>query len=302
MLRLEAFPLPMLNAFMPKEFLCNGTISGRVDFNGDDIEHLDGVGFVCADSASLYYSEADATIHLSSDTLWLQDNVMQLDDYALHATGENPLRVNGVIDLRKGLPKARADLRMQGNNVWVIRNDKRARTNQMLAGSLPLDVDLRLSGPFTDLGLTGSVSALNATDLNFYMKASPLSAGAKTDQLVEFVSFDKMNRRNIAQIFAPRPIVKEGFHADIRLVIDGATHLFGSSEIQLRIGDLSIPYDTATIGYIKRLGHRKHWQLESKNTSRCFIRTIEFHIARCRKLQLQRSTASDTDSIGLVGR
>ena len=228
MLRLEAFPLPMLNAFMPKEFLCNGTISGRVDFNGDDIEHLDGVGFVCADSASLYYSEADATIHLSSDTLWLQDNVMQLDDYALHATGENPLRVNGVIDLRKGLPKARADLRMQGNNVWVIRNDKRARTNQMLAGSLPLDVDLRLSGPFTDLGLTGSVSALNATDLNFYMKASPLSAGAKTDQLVEFVSFDKMNRRNIAQIFAPRPILKEGFHADIRLNIASNATLYAA--------------------------------------------------------------------------
>lgn len=218
-LTLSELPLSFLNVYMPSNIRLDGALAGRLSFRGEELKQLQGDGFILMDTASIYYDDADAKLRLSDDTIWMNDNQIKFQSFPIYSGVKNtpPLLLSGKIDMVKSLTTPNIDLRLSGEHVELFKSKKRQYDAQTISGTLPLNVNLHLSGEVSNLALSGNVTALAETDISYYLQQETLSGNSKTEQLVEFVSFDKLNRRNVAQIFSSDPIQSAGFHTDIRI-------------------------------------------------------------------------------------
>ncbi len=213
----DSLPLALANLFMPENVPLAGFLNGRIDYTGPERGKEMPQGGLQMVDATVRYLDADATLHFPTDTLRIADGVIRFDQYGVTAAGKNPLLVNGVVDLSEELSAPKVDLTVKGNNVTLFRSDRIGdKTTQYISGTLPANVNLRLKGTSPDLMLTGSVSALTGSDLNYYLQEDPLKSDSKLNDLVEFVEFSKLNKHTTSLLLKSNESVG-GFGVNIRI-------------------------------------------------------------------------------------
>ncbi len=213
------FPLPLANAYLPEDISLAGRFSGRLRFAGQNVEKGTGNGFITLNEASVVYADADAVVTFPQDTLWLVNNVIEINNFKLRAANKNLMDINGVVDFSDYASSPYVRLALHGNNVQLFRTESCNSNIQSFCGTLPVNVNLLLEGTVPALKLEGNVSVLSNAELSYYMKDDPLSSDRKLDQLVEFVSFDKLNKRSASQLLAFDNVTSEGFEMNIRMDI-----------------------------------------------------------------------------------
>lgn len=213
------FPLPLANAYLPNDISLDGKVSGSVRFVGENVDKGNGNGFITFNGASAAYVDAGAMIRLPQDTLRLVNNIIEFSDFKLRAANKNLMNINGVVDFTDEIASPYVRLALHGNNVQLFRSESCNSNIQSICGTLPVNVNLLLEGTVPSLQLEGNVSVLSNAELSYYMKDDPLSSDRKLDQLVEFVSFDKLNKRSASQLLAFESVSTEGFGMNIRVDI-----------------------------------------------------------------------------------
>jgi len=213
------FPLPLANAYLPNNVLLDGKFSGSLRFAGPNLKGGHGNGFLTLNGASATYVDAGAVVGFPQDTLWWVDNIIEIKDFKLRAANKNLMNINGVIDLSDNIANPYFRLYLHGDNVQLFRSESCNSNIQSICGTLPVDVNLLLEGVLSSLKLEGNVSVLSNAELSYYMKDDPLSSDRKLDQLVEFVSFDKLNKRSASQLLTFESVTTEGFEMNIRMDI-----------------------------------------------------------------------------------
>ncbi len=196
-------PLPLANLFLPTDINLAGVTSGKVTLRGKDLESARMDAALSMQDASVSISDLDALLHLPTDTLRIVNNRMTIQDYNIYGSNKNPLTLRGQIDMRKKLTDPQIDLRVAGQNVQIINNNRLRLKDQYIYGRLPLTTEIRVKGATSNLNVDGKLQVLSGTNLNYYLQDDPLQATSKVDQLVEFVSFRQMDRKLAHATIAP---------------------------------------------------------------------------------------------------
>ena len=254
---IEELPLPMANPFMPANLPLGGEAWGAVHVTQARAsryareENTEPGPMVISAELALHdgtvsYRDAGATLHLPADTIRMTDNYISISDYQVRGSNENPLTLNGFIDLRKDFSNPVMSLSLDGNNVELF-NSRRRGKSQTIAGSLLSRINLRVAGALSKLRVSGNVNALSGTELQYYLTDDPLASVSKTDQMVEFVRFSQLDAKNRIpkKYFETRETLDEGTSIDLKINISRDTkayvHLGGQGDDHLNIvggGDL----------------------------------------------------------------
>ncbi len=191
----DSLPIALANVYMPDNMPLSGYLDGYLTYTGEARGAEQANGFLRLDSATVRYTDAEATLHFPTDTLRLHDSHLHFDRYGVKGENKNPLYVDGTVDFSEELAAPRVNLTLKADNITLMRSTRRTTKDQYICGTLPANVNLRLQGVSPDLMLSGSVSALTGTDLQYYLQEDPLKSDSKLSDLVEFVEFSKLNKR-----------------------------------------------------------------------------------------------------------
>lgn len=214
-------PMQLINGFMPSNIQLSGEATGALTVKGKDFENPAVNGFLTMNGASANYADADATIHFPNDTIRLRRNRLRFRDYKLTGSNKNPVVLAGSIDFSEALAEPTLNLTLRGEKAQIFRNTKRRNKMQYICGTLPATVDMTIKGKLSDLDVRGSVSALEGTNLIYYLEDDPLTSASKVDELVDFVSFRELDRIVEDAVFRPLRVSQkeEGVEVDMKINI-----------------------------------------------------------------------------------
>lgn len=184
----EAFPLKMLNAFIPDQmFTLNGNLIGNVNLTGTtDRPVVDGV--VRMDSVYAFMEQAGKyRYRFDSRPVEIKNSRLTFSNFAIYTTGVNPLTIDGVVDFRN-LNRPTANLDLAANNYTLL--DVPKVKGSLYYGKVFVDLDARIRGPLDGLRMRGSMNVLGNTNATYVMADTPLAVEDRMDGLVTFTSFN----------------------------------------------------------------------------------------------------------------
>ena len=188
------FPLPLVNGFLPNNIQLKGETSGELAIQGKDFETSAFNGFIKMHDAMVNYADCNADVRFPEDTISIRRNRIRLRDYQLLCANKNPITLRGSVDFSQQIADPDINLIIKGDKVQVFNNQKRKNKLQYIHGTLPAKVDMTVKGKVSNLDIRGNVSALEGTNLVYYLEDDPLSSACKVDELVEFVRFREVDR------------------------------------------------------------------------------------------------------------
>lgn len=185
--RLDKFPLDIVNAFLGKTASVSGYANGDMRMEGD-VSNPRLNGYVTFDSTSVAIPMFGAKLRLDNAPVSVKDNILQLEDYDIWAANDNPLTLNGTVNA-SSFGNIIVDFAAHANNMQLIKSDKRSRAD--LFGKIFLNLDATARGPLSRLNIDGNVNILGTTDATYRLNMTPGELSASSDQdVVRFVNFN----------------------------------------------------------------------------------------------------------------
>jgi len=187
--------LSTLNPFFVDMVRLNGAIQSSMTISGTAKQPmLD--GFIKTDTASVYIPATGSRLRLDEKNVEIRNNTIEFDRFAIRAAGNNPLTVDGKIDINVNNPiKSMVDLRMAATNLQLL--DSRKTPENIAFGRLFVDLrNFTARGPLNSLVMRGNLNLLSNTNMTYIMKESPLTVQDRMANLVTFTYFrDTIPRR-----------------------------------------------------------------------------------------------------------
>ncbi|MDR2764103.1 MAG: translocation/assembly module TamB domain-containing protein [Tannerella sp.] len=198
---MNRLPLKMLDPFLDGLTQLSGALQGRMTVAGTGKKPLLN-GYLQADTAVARLTAVGTQLRLDSQRVEIRDNRAQFNKYAIYAVGNNPFVIEGVIDFQEPA-KAEFDLKLTANNMQLINAPKTHES--IVYGKLFVDLNSTLKGSPSAPEMRGWLHLLDATNLTYILKESPLTAQDRMADLVTFSRFrDTIPRRAVGN-FARRP-------------------------------------------------------------------------------------------------
>lgn len=184
---LNGLPLALVNGFLVgTDVNLKGNVQGEV--------HIDGTLTAPRVNGEVYFADAHIfspvygfDFKMDEKPIVFQDSRLLLEGYQLTSSGNNPMTVNGEVDM-SDLDNMRLDIAMKAKNFELI-NAKR-KLNSIVYGKAYVDFDCSVRGDLNRIVVRGDLDVLNRTNLSYVLKDSPLTVDDQLEGLVEFVSFE----------------------------------------------------------------------------------------------------------------
>ena len=222
--RIDEFPLPLVNTFLPSNINLWGTTTGRLTMLGKDLDHTKVNAHLSMHEAGVVYDDLDAQLKFCEDTLRLVNGRLTLDDYKIFGANQNPINVLGSIDLSQQVTNPGINLNITGNNVRLIDNSKLRLKDQYITGRLPITPNIKVRGTLNKFDVSGTLRVLSGTNLSYYMSDDPLQENSRIDDIVEFVNFRQFDRElELAGMRRRQPLqdqADEGMNVRLGIEID----------------------------------------------------------------------------------
>ncbi len=241
MIDITKLPLSMLTPFIPQNMASlSGRLSGNMRIQGStDAPTVQGE--LTPDSAAVFVTALGTTFRLDNRPIRVEDNLLHLDTFHIHAYGDNPFVIDGKVNLEN----LHADLNLSANRMQLL--DVKRNKESMVYGKLLVNLASTVRGPLDALVMRGNLQLLGGTDVTYVLQDSPLTVQDRLSDLVTFTSFEDtlLNRRRRPE--APLPL--GGMDMLLTIRIDESVRLNAditpdrSSKVQLEGGgDLSFQY------------------------------------------------------------
>lgn len=184
---LDRFPLSIANPFMPPNLLrTSGYLNGMMAVSGSQGQPTLN-GYLQCDSTYISVPVFSTNINLPSTQIPIDSSVIKFDNYSIKMLNDNPLVVNGSVNLAD-FGAMGIDLALRGQNVQFV-NSKQSK-NVELFGRGFANLDATVRGSASDLDVDATVSVLSGTNITYVM---PTDVNTLTQQnseeLVTFVQF-----------------------------------------------------------------------------------------------------------------
>ena len=184
---LNGLPLALVNGFLiGTDINLKGNVQGGVRIDGT-LSAPRVNGQVRFDDSHIYSSVYGFDFMMDEKPILFQDSRMVLEDFQLRSTGNNPMNVNGKVDL-SDMSNMSLDIAMKAKNFELI-NAKR-KLNSIVYGKAYVDFDCTMRGNLDNIVVRGDLDVLNRTNVSYVLKESPLTVDDQLEGLVQFVNFE----------------------------------------------------------------------------------------------------------------
>lgn len=186
------FPLRVVNPFLPANMIrLSGTLNGNMDITGSMSEPVFN-GFLDFDSTAVRIPMLGTTYEFSDEKIPMDSNVVRFNDFTIRGVNENPLTVNGVVDM-KSLSDIKLDLDMKARNMQIVGSKK--GKNVDVYGKAFVDIDADVKGGMNDLNVDAALDLLAGTNVTYVMTdAASAITSQNTGDMVRFVNFADTTR------------------------------------------------------------------------------------------------------------
>lgn len=182
------FPLSTCNAFLPGVAKLSGTLNGRMDVSGDsDHPQLD--GNLQFDKAAINVNMLGTTFAISDTPIPIEKNIVRLNGFAISGCNENPLTINGKVDI-SDMSRMPMDLTMKARNMQIVKSTRAAKGADVY-GKAYVDIDAKARGDMSMLKTSGSLSVLAPSNFTYIMPdAVNAIQNQSVEDMVHFVNFN----------------------------------------------------------------------------------------------------------------
>ena len=196
------FPLSTCNAFLPGVAKLSGTLNGRMDVSGDsDHPQLD--GNLQFDKAAINVNMLGTTFAISDTPIPIEKNIVRLNGFAISGCNENPLTINGKVDI-SDMSRMPMDLTMKARNMQIVKSTRAAKGADVY-GKAYVDIDAKARGDMSMLKTSGSLSVLAPSNFTYIMPdAVNAIQNQSVEDMVHFVNFNDSAAMARADSVAPR--------------------------------------------------------------------------------------------------
>lgn len=186
--RMIRFPLAVVNPFLPPSTgTLHGMLNGQMDITGDMANPIFN-GFLDFDSTSFYIDMVGSTLKFSNAKIPVDSNVVTFENFAITAANNNPLLINGDVDLRS-LVHPVIDLTLDAENMQLV-NTQRAPKNADMFGKAFIDLDATAKGEMSDLNINASLTLLAGTNITYIIPDATNAIQSRANsKMVRFVNF-----------------------------------------------------------------------------------------------------------------
>lgn len=214
---LNGFPLALINGFLKgTDVFMKGDVNGGVHIAGE-LTAPKVNGEVSFADAHIYSSAYGFDFKMDEHPILFEDSRMLLNDFKLYSSDNNPLTVNGHVDM-SDMDNMTLDLAMRAKNFELI-NTKR-KINSILYGKAYVDFDCTMRGNLDNIVVRGDLDVLNRTNVSYVLKDSPLTVDDQLEGLVQFVSFE-----DTAKV-VPQAMPTTNIDMTLNLGISEAAHFY----------------------------------------------------------------------------
>ncbi|MDE6079897.1 MAG: translocation/assembly module TamB domain-containing protein [Duncaniella sp.] len=182
------FPLAVANPFLPQGTgRLAGTLNGHMDITGTPASPSFS-GEISFDSASVKVDMLGTTFRLSDTPVPVDSNVVTMTDFKIFGCNENPLTLNGSVDL-KDLANPLIDLSAKASNIQIVKSD-RARGGAQVFGRAFIDLDADVRGSLALMRVNTALALLPQTNVTYVMTDAAEALTSQSDaDMVTFVQF-----------------------------------------------------------------------------------------------------------------
>ena len=183
------FPLRIVNPFLPPGMATlSGMLNGQMDITGT-IASPTFNGYLDFDSAAVAVNMIGTQFRFSEEKIPVDSNVVRFDNYTISAKNNNPLTINGTVDM-KNLMSPAIDLGMKARNMMIV--DSKKKKNVDVYGKAYIDLDGDVKGNLDFLRVNARLDLLEGSNVTYVVNTvtDNLSGlGATDDDMVKFVQF-----------------------------------------------------------------------------------------------------------------
>ncbi|MCD8386474.1 MAG: translocation/assembly module TamB [Bacteroidales bacterium] len=184
-LKVIKFPLAIANPFMPPGTASmTGTLSGSMDVSGDMNQPLLN-GNLQFDSASVEVAITATSYAISPVEIPVKDNLVTFNDFGISGTNENPLTLNGTVDLSSFI-SPKFDLALKADNMMVV-NSQQAAAGAEIFGKAYISTNAKVRGNMNFMSVNADLSILSGTNVTYVL--SDVMAGTTTQTYTDMVKF-----------------------------------------------------------------------------------------------------------------
>ena len=213
-LRMIHFPLSVVNPFMPRGTArLHGMLDGTMEVTGKPSEPLLN-GWVRFDSTRVNVDMLGSTLDFDTVRIPVVDNLITFDQFDIKAVNDNPLTIDGTVDI-SNLAAANLNLSMTAHNTQLV-GSKRKR-EQDVYGKAYIDLDAKVRGDLSRwFSVTGKLDVLPGTNATYVIPDAQSAIASRTNrQMVHFVNFT-----DTAQVAQADSITREGVAMNLDLTLN----------------------------------------------------------------------------------
>lgn len=215
---LQKFPVALLNTFIGTDgtIALKGMANGEIKVEGPT-SALVLNGTLTPDSIHAYSDLYGFDLRMEDKDIKIKKSRILLDDVRFYSIGDNPLRINGDVDL-SDMSNMQIDLSLKAKDYQLVKAEKTKTT--VLYGNVYVDLDATLKSHREFMVLSGGLNILGKTDFTYIMRDTPLQVDDQFSGLVEFVDFSATDDEEQEE-----ETPTGGLVVNLALNIDEQTHL-----------------------------------------------------------------------------
>lgn len=182
------FPLATVNPFMPAGTAkLSGMLNGSLAITGSTEQPVLN-GWLDFDSTAVKVAMLGTSYSVSEDSIPVRNNVVDLSGFAITACNDNPLTIDGTVDLTD-LANAAFDLRLAANGTQIV-NSRRAARGADVFGKAFIDLDAKIRGNMQFMSVDAALTILPETNVTYVLAATGSQiVNRSAGDMVKFVNF-----------------------------------------------------------------------------------------------------------------
>ncbi|MDE6310211.1 MAG: translocation/assembly module TamB [Muribaculaceae bacterium] len=228
-LSLIRIPLDAANPFIPPTMgSLRGVLNGSMEVSGTADSPLLN-GWMSFDSTAVTLAMTGTPYAFNDVKIPVEDSRMQFRGFTISGTNENPLTVNGSVDLRD-LSNMGVNLNLKARNTQII-NTNRLKRGADIYGKAFIDLDATAKGNMRFMAVDAALKILPGTNVTYVMPdATTEIANYSSGELVKFVNFndsvalaraDSIASPSMAMMLDASLTIEDGSTINVDLSSDG---------------------------------------------------------------------------------
>ncbi|MBD5233853.1 MAG: hypothetical protein HDS65_06700 [Bacteroidales bacterium] len=223
------FPLSTANPFLPAGTAkLSGVLNGNLKISGTESAPIYN-GTFDFDSTAVELALTGTPYKFSDNPIDVTNSVVQFRDFAISGCNDNPLKVNGTVDLTD-MADLKMNLSLKANNMMLVNNN-RARKGADVYGKAYVSLDANAHGSMSFMVVNADLKLLSGTNVTYVLTDAASTLTGPTDQnMVKFVNFtdslavvkaDSLTTSGLAMMLDAMLTIEEGTTINVDLSTDG---------------------------------------------------------------------------------